>query len=232
MNEDIQMKIHVLYILLAGFILFSCKKKETDPSFYAMETEYFGWEKGRFVEYNVTAIFHDSLLNIHDTTNYQLKAVITDTFIDNSGRIANEYHRYTRNNSSEEWIHRDVWTGIIADNKAQLVEENQRIVKMIFKPRLGDTWNSNMYNLDEHRKARYTELNTTRQSGGFYFPKTASVEFYKYKTLIDDRYESEVYAFGIGMIEKKSRNLYYKFGNPVPVKGTETYYTVTGYGKQ
>lgn len=218
------------FCLLVLAITFSCKKNSVDASAFDKQEHYFGWEKGKFVEYEVTSIFHDSLLAKHDTIYYQLRTVIGDTFIDNSGRVANEFLRYRRLNATDQWEFTDKWTGIIADNKAQLVEENQRIVKMVFKPSLTETWDANMYNLDETRMAKYLSIDVEKQFNNFIFPKTTTVEFYRYKTLIDDRYESETYAENVGLIEKTSKDLYFKFGSTIPMKGKEVYYRVINFG--
>ena len=83
--------------------------------------------------YEVVEITHDeNALVQHDTLRYQLKTLIGDTLYENSGRIANRFFRSKRPNANAPWSITDVWTTIIADNKAELVEENQRIVKLIF----------------------------------------------------------------------------------------------------
>ena len=110
----------------------ACKKQVDPPSF---NYDYYDLTFGRFIEYDVLEINHDVDQTVqHDTLRYQLKTVIGDTVIDNEGRIARKFIRYKRSNSNSNWAQTDLWTTIIDQNRAELVEENQRVIKMIFVP--------------------------------------------------------------------------------------------------
>lgn len=220
----------IAFISLSVLFLFACKKKEV--VFVDLETTYFAWEKGRFVEYDVTYMFHDSLLMKHDTIHYQIKTLVGDTIIDNSGRVANEFIRYQRTDSTQEWQLIDVWTGIIADGRAELVEENQRVIKMVFKPTADKIWDMNIYNNSGTKLVNYIDIAVNKTINGLFFGPTVTVEQEKYKTLIDDRYRCEVYAKNVGVVYKEIKNLLFKFGSSKPIKGEEYYYRVSNYGKQ
>jgi|SRR5690554_4631066 len=222
----LQLRI-VLFVLLLG-IVYSCKKnnyKGIDHGY-----DYYGLTEGRFVEYSVTYIDHDSLLNKHDTLNFYLKTVVGDAYIDNEGREAHEFLRYKKDSLHENYQFLNKWVTLIADNKAQLVEENQRKVKLVFPVLKKQVWDVNMYNNIGERESRYEVIHQPYSLSSFAFDSTTTVEFYKYETLIDDRLEQEVYAKGIGMIYKVSKELYYQFGQSIPFKGTEWYYTIISTG--
>jgi len=220
------------FLLFAGMLLLaSCKKGKAEIDF---QYEYFGLTPGRFVEYDVMRVFHDASLTIkHDTTRFQVRTVVADTVIDNEGRVARKFYRYIRATSADEWQVKDLWTAIIVDNRAELVEENQRKIKLVFAPTEEKSWDCNAFNMLGEMKCHYTELNKIATIGSLSFPLTLRVEQEDYKTLIDKRRKYEVYAKGVGMISSFSQNLEYNISDPlVPRKGEELYYTITNYGMQ
>ena len=76
-------KYPVLLFAITFIGLLSCKKT-TAPNFHY---EYFGYEQGRYVIYDVLDITHSTEAIIeHDTLRYQLKTVWGDPYIDNEDR--------------------------------------------------------------------------------------------------------------------------------------------------
>ncbi len=214
-----------IFLLL---IFISCKKNETIV--IDLKYDYFQLKEGSFVEYDVTYMFHDEALLKHDTIHYQIKTQIGDTVIDNSGRVARKFNRYIRANNSESWTLNDVWTAIIVDNRAELIEENQRKVKLVFAPTEDKTWDINQFNMDEEMMASYDSLHVAKNIQGWSFAETLTVRKKKYMTLIDQISKLEIYARGVGMIYQEDVDLKYNFGESIPNKGTEYYYQVSNYG--
>ena len=131
-------------LLLTGILVFvSCKKETTNK--INLHTDYFGVTKGRYIIYDVMEVDHLSN-NSKDTSIYQLKTVISDTVHDNAGRVGNKFMRYTRNTSTDNWALKDVWFIILTDNRGELIEENERIVKMVFAPTADKEWDANSFN--------------------------------------------------------------------------------------
>jgi hypothetical protein len=215
--------------LVSGMCFISCKKNTVEIDF---ETEYFGLSKGNFAEYDVTHIFHDSLLQKHDTTHYQLKTLIGDDYIDNIGRTARKFHRFIRKNSNLPWQEIDIWTAIIIDNRAELVEENQRLIKLVFKPTFDKTWDINSFNNLGQKTALYSSIGEPKTINGMLFDETVTVEEDNYTTLIEKRLKYEVYAKNIGLVSKYWKDLKFNFGSTIPLKGEEEYYEIVAYGIQ
>ncbi len=217
-------------LLLAAFLVFAgCKKNNPDLD---PQTGYFGFKKGTFVEYDVTYMFHDSLLHKHDTIHYQIRTEVADTMLDNSGRVVNKFYRYKRADASDPWVIQDLWTGIIEQGRAELVEENQRKIKLVFRPSEDKKWNINSFNNLGEMMASYSGIGEAKQIGSLTFPATVTVEQEDYTTLIDIRRKYEVYANGVGMVQKYYRDLQYKFGSTKPIKGEEYFYNAINYGVQ
>lgn len=217
----------IFFLSIFVLIFFACKK--TDDSI-DKQYEYFGLTKGYFVEYDVTYMVHDSLLQKHDTISYQFKTLVGDTIIDNIGRVARKFHRFKRNNSSLPWEETDIWTAIIDEDRAELVEENQRKIKLVFMPTLSKVWDINAFNNSGKTDAYYSSIDEELTVNNLNFKSTLTVEEEDFKTLIETRKKYEVYAKGIGMISKFYKDLEFKFGSTKPIKGEEYYYNVTNYG--
>lgn len=229
MKQNILKFIAAFSVLSIGILIASCKKEAVNLD---LQTEYFGLNENAFVEYKVTYMFHDSLLGKHDTINYFIKTVVADTVLDNLGRIAQKFYRYQRKDITKPWVVKDLWSAIIVDDRAELVEENQRVVKLVFIPTEDKVWDMNAFNGLGKKEVSYSGIGEARSYNGLNFGETVTVEQEDYTTLIDRKRAFEVYAKGVGMIYKVQRDLKYKFGSPKPIKGEEYFYEVINFGVQ
>jgi len=172
--------------------------------------------------------------NKPETLYYKLKTVIGDTVIDNEGRVARRFYRYIFDTLTNSYKIKDLWTSIIDNYRAELVEENQRVIKMVFALSPEKEWNINAFNLGEENLAYYENIHEKYTLNGFIFNETVKVmheyvepEFRFYKN------KYEVYAKGIGMIEKKYIDIEYEnFDTLQPSSGEEIFYKIINYGKE
>jgi len=208
----------------------SCKKEKVETP--KMHLNYFGLIPGRFVTYEVLEVFHDDdVLVAHDTLRYQLKTVIGNEFIDNNGRTAREFKRFKRNSSSAPWVVSDLWTAIIENYKAELVEENQRIIKLVFSPTEDKIWNPNTYNAMASSESNYENIHASVTLNNINFDSTLIVRQGYFKSLIDYQNASEIYATNIGLVSKSYKNLKIANFDTLNVKkGYEIHYKCLGYG--
>jgi hypothetical protein len=220
------------FVVFSTVLLFllACEKDTTEE--ISFDYEYYDLTPGRFCIYDVVDIEHDENQAVqHDTAYYQLKTVIGDTFIDNSGRITGKFLRYTRDSIQDNWLLKDVWTTLIENNKAELVEENQRIVKLVFKPTYEKVWNINMFNISSKINARYAAIDQPFTIGNQVFDKTLKVDIQNFFSMVDDRVKYDVYAKNVGLIYKYFKdNTIANFDKNTIKKGKELYYTLVSYG--
>lgn len=209
-------------------ILIGCKKKDA-PDFHL---EYFGMETGRYVIYDVEEITHDSALAVpHDTVRYQLKTVWEGEYIDNEGRTASIFRRYKRNNASDPWEIADIWTGVYDGIRGELIEENQRVVKLVFAPSFSKSWDANAYNNKGELDCYYSKIHFDTIIGGVAFDSTVIVEQgNSTPSLIDTLRAYEIYGKNVGLLYKHFKDNDYNFGDPVPKYGREVYYNYVSHG--
>ncbi len=229
MSIKLKYLILILPILIIGLVI-SCKKKTTLPE--DLHSEYFGIYKGRYVIYDVIEINHDiDATKKHDTLHYQLKTKIGQDFIDNEGRSAKEFIRFKRNIQNDPWQEIDLWTTIINGNKAELVEENQRMIKLIFSPTIYKTWNANAYNIGDALNCSYSAVHVPYKIDNTIFDSTLVVNQQSYYTLVDCKRKFEVYASKVGLVYKYYKDLRINNFDTLDVeKGKELYYKCVGYG--
>jgi hypothetical protein len=222
-------RILMTFLLLGAF---ACKKQVDAPE---MGFEYFGLTKGRYIDYEVTEIKHDkNQTPKSDTVNYFMRTLIGDTIIDNEGRIARRFYRYKRSDTTQNWQFSDLYTAIILNGRAELVEENQRYIKLVFATTEEKNWNPNAFTTQNSLNCYYTDLHLAKTINGLFYPSTLIVEQENfYESVIDKRRKYEIYAKGIGMVLKHSKDINHTYldTNNI-IKGNELYMKCIAYGFQ
>lgn len=218
-------------VILVVFLQ-SCKKDQVIAIPIPLNQHFFGISAGRFIIYDVIEINHDANAVIkHDTIYYQLKTFIGDTVVDNEGRIARKFYRSKRPDIFSAWVITDLWTTIIHNNKAELVEENQRKVKLIFPISSSKIWNTNQFNAYENEEAYYDFLFQGKTINSLYFDSTIRVEQANERNLIAYKRKYEEYASNVGMIRKVYKDLSIVNFDTLNVKfGNEIFMDVIDYG--
>lgn len=183
-----------------------------------MYYDYFPLNEGHYCIYSVREVHVDQQLQQRDTFDYYIKTVIGSEIIDNAGRTAREFNRYYGLSSTGPWTIHDVWTAIIHNGRGELVEENNRIIKMVFAPSEDDEWDMNAFNVLEPMDCYYSNLHEAYALGSNTFSSTVTVEQEDFSSYIDSRRKYEVYAGGIGMVHKYSRDFVIINGNPQNIK--------------
>ena len=214
--------MRIAHLLITGsclivLIIVGCKKENSGPNFHY---DYYPVSEGRFVTYSVREIIIDDQLLQDDTLNYFIKTVIGDTITDNEGRIARRFERYFRDSVNHPWVLQDIWTTIIADGRAELVEENQRTIKLVFSPSKFKEWNCNTYSTLDPLDCYYRDIHKPASINGFSFDSTVTVEQEDFISVVDYRRKYEQYAKGVGM--------YYKHYKDFRIQNLDTLNVVVG----
>jgi len=197
----------VVYIILLGFLTFSCGKDDVPPvlKFY---DSYYPMETGMYVDYYVREINHDASSSVpHDTSNYYMRALIEDTITDNQGRIAYKYIRLTRMQVDDDWQVSDVWTTTNNNHKIELIEENRRKVKLILPPTTFDVWDANSYNSLSEMNCYYSDIHQPFSMNSINFDSCLIVQQENVLNLVEYKKKYEVYANHVGLVKKHYKDL-------------------------
>ncbi len=222
-------------ITITGLCLFlvaiqSCKKKEETVEMYY---DYFPQTEGRYVVYSVHEVVVDQQINQRDTFDYFIKTVIGEPIIDNQGRTVHEFERYKSSSATGPWTIKDVWTCVIDGPRAELVEENNRTIKLVFAPSEDDEWNMNAYNTLDALECTYSNIHEPYSLNGMDFSSTVTVDQEDFSSYIDSRKKYEIYSRGVGMIYKYYRDFVINNGNPNNIyKGRLMIMSAVSYGQE
>ena len=198
-------------VILLAFATCACNKTEDFKINY--QYNYYPLETGHYVIYDVDSFTFDNNFDPprYDTFHYQKMHVIDSSFIDNSGRENFKLIRYQRSDSSQAWFIANVWFGVRTETSLELVEDNQRFIKLIFPPSEGTTWNGNNYIHTEKAdnwylegwEYEYNSVNKPGNVNGWQFDSTLTILQQDLETLIEKVYAEEQYAVGVGLIYKQ-----------------------------
>ena len=192
-----------VFILLSSILLFGCKKdKETTT--IDLGTNYFPREVGSWVIYDIDSIIHDdndAQLGYIDTFKYQFKEVIESKYTDTAGVLNHRIERYSRTDTTD-WVILDVWSSRMDNYRAIQVEENIDFIKLIFAPKIGDTWNGNSYNTLDVWDYEYTSVDSRDTINTLILDSVLTVVQKDDANIIEREYAEEKYARGIGRVSK------------------------------
>ena len=227
------MRLRFIFIVLfVCLVVASCKKEQAPSLEYSFHYTYYPMEQGSYWIYNVTEILHDNNAAIpHDTLQYQLKTEIGDTLIDNAGRIVSRFNRYKRNSPFDSWVLTDVWTTVVDQNRAELVEENIRRVALRFPVKTSTVWDPNQFNFLPSAQAYYEFIHQPFNNGFIQSDSSVHVISAKELTLVSYQNQYEVYGKKIGLIKKYYKDIQISNFDTLNVhSGKELYFTLLEYG--
>ncbi len=205
-------------------LLSSCEEKTVDPNTIDTGSAYYPLEVGKYRDYAVdstTYEFDGTGATLVQSRSYQVRELLSDTFTDNTGRIAYRVERYERNSFSDPWTLIDVWSTVQDQSRSEQIEENRRFVKMIYPAVDGDTWDGNQHFdssdsvevagellfVYENWLYRYDGVGTSFSISGQVWPDVTRVVQVDSENLIEKRFSEEIYARGVGMVYKEQQIL-------------------------
>ncbi|MFM9027557.1 MAG: hypothetical protein ACKOQ6_06130 [Bacteroidota bacterium] len=221
------------------FLLFllSCGDEVLVPSTYLQEREYFPLVTGNWIRYQVDSIVHidNELDACEDSVNrfhFEILETVDYPFVDGEQDTAYRIARFRRTDSLQNWSFCSMWTSKLKQSGAERVEDNLRFVKLSFPFDRRATWNGNAYNNQDPETYKYEEIGFSRSINSIVFPATVKVLQNDFVTSIGATVKWEIYARGIGMVEKYVKDVRLLYGcgaSPVIDDGLEYSLKVLDY---
>ncbi len=194
--------------------LSACKKDENTIGIDDHTSAYFPIDSGLTRYYLIDSVYWDEFAQTRDTISYSIKEVITGSFIDLMGRWSHRIERFKMNQQSQ-WIIYNVGSSYRDNQKAESVENNIRILKLVFPASLGSVWNGNIYNTKDSQEFEYLSVGVPDTTDHFQFDATIKVyEESENNSLISDLYGMEKYAKNVGLYYRLISDLKLKPGIP------------------
>lgn len=196
--------------ILIGILLIIASCKKDDPVKVDVGYGYFPAEVGSWIIYDVDSTEWDDF-NYPAASEviphrYQIKEVIESIFTDAEGREALRWVRYKRDTVTDPWVIKDVWMANKTASTVEMVEENERFVRLIFPVSLSKFWNGNSTNMQDEWDYQYTEVDAAKTVGGLSFDSTLTVTQIEYDDCLNLYMFEEYYAKNVGLIYKKAKH--------------------------
>jgi hypothetical protein len=220
------LKVTPIIVIILFLSFLSCKKEKELP--LDMGFKYFPVNIGHRVIYDVDSISYNDFTGHVDSFKFQIMEKVESVFSDNEGRETQRLERYKRLNDTSAWFIKDIWIENLTETTAEKVEENVRIVKLIFPPQENAKWDGNLYNTNGVQDYLFKDVHSSYSMNNKMYDSTVSVIQKQEYTLISEKFEKEIYAAHIGLIYKKFVNLT-KEPTGVIKKGIDYSYTLNSY---
>lgn len=218
----------ILFLLLISITIIACKK---DNNGIVYGFQYFPIDSGKYVVYDVVDIIHDDLSAVHDTDYYQIREVIGEEDIDLEGETFNKMYRYKRESDTLNWWLKDVWVVKKSNRSVEVVEENDRVIKLAFSISYDQYWDCNALNNEDSEQCYYRNIYEARTVGTNDFDSTVVVEHHDNLNAIEFMRFYEIYAANVGRVKTVNKDLEISGTDTLSIlKGTELFYTAVSWG--
>ena len=187
-------KLSVLVLLLA-----SCEDEfmEANTDF---GYDYFPLEIGSYKTYDVMEVTYNA--SGPDTIRFELKTSITE-MVEQDDVTYFILKRERRTDELSDWEISDVWTLRRDDYAGVAVEENIPLVKMTFPVELDKTWDGNAFNNRNSAEYRFVSPGSATYDEMLNGAEKIQVQIADIpQNLVNRDQRYEVYARGIGLVEK------------------------------
>ena len=137
----------IISICIIAFALLcyfnSCEPDTSIEELKTAET-YFPLAIGKYIVYSVDSIRYHEVAPT-DTSYYEIKEILVDTFYDNESRLNYKIERFARSSDTADWVLVNVWNVLYTDNQLQKIENNLRFIKLVAPLRNDISWEGNIY---------------------------------------------------------------------------------------
>jgi hypothetical protein len=221
------LKIFLLSIFL-GVLQQACNK-QTDEMETPFPDEYFSLREGKFILYSLDSVRFVNFGQDDTTIHYHARDVVTEPYTDNTGKSGWKVVRYLRDASSTndaDWREDITYLIIPGRKRVEVVENNLRYDKLVLPVKAGYNWHGNshlpynpfhsLFDFSNDEDMHFWDY-TYEQVDAAYTVKGQSYNNTVYVSHVADsvnvpitfpqglaykNYSYEVYAKGIGLIEK------------------------------
>jgi hypothetical protein len=219
------MKKWNLSIIIAIFILINSCSRDTLNLNVDLGKKYFPLETGKYIEYSLDSTIFDNFLGITYTNKYIIKDIVDSSFLDLTGDTSYIITRLSRPIKDSNFTFKKVYYITKLPFQMQVVEDNIKIIKLSFPVAYNKRWDGNIYTGSGNETwmanwlgYKYQNIGKAFSTDSLTFDNTVTVfqhnNTQEQTTVTNDTsinnvnygefiFGSEVYAAGIGMVEKR-----------------------------
>lgn len=179
---------------------------------------YFPIETGASAEYDITKTTY-LLSQASQTSRALIRESVGDSFTDASGQVIFKLN-YASNSGENNWKLDSIRTIWKTTDKILGVENGQIIIKLSLPVEDRNVWNGNAYNMLGERHYYVKNVGVPFKAGSVVFPKTVTVIRHNDSTLVRQSKHIEIYAEGVGLIQREISSFNFCYATDCKAKGT------------
>lgn len=225
-----------ILITMLSFIFLSGCDSTIEPDNSGVGFTYFPLEKGLFKVYDSEVIAF-TILGF-DTTNFQLKEIVADSFLNASNDYTYVLNRYIRITEQDDWEIDSVWSARRTTNQLIVTENNIPYAKLSFPIKNELKWDGNTHNAKAEDLYSMKNIRQEKTINGEMF-ETLTVVQGDEKTLVKKDERHETYAENVGLVEKTLIKVDYisdsqdaQYGKDIIVGGRSFKLSLIDHGKE
>lgn len=231
------------FTVFSGFFMVAlfatcCESEKLLPENVYAETGFFPVKEGAYRVYQVEKIDF-SLVNENDTSRYQLKEVVSGSYLNQEGDTTFVLSRFTRKEENANWAVDSVRAIRKDPGRIIVTADNIPVVKLVYPVREGLAWDGNALNALQEDEYEIMNVNAPFDTGITNFPNTLTViENNNPDSVIFQDYRKAIYADGIGLIYREEKILHYCaatvdcLGQGIIESGHKYKQEIISYGKE
>lgn len=230
-------KTYLLVSLLALLLWSSCERATIPPDHARTGYDYYPLQEGQYRLYEVYRINYN-FASENDTLFYQLKELISGSYLNQEGDSAFVLHKLSRPSADRQWKLDSVKH--IRITPVQLVEmgNNKSVVKLVFPVAEGKSWDSNALSTVEPDSFRMVMVHRPFSLGDSLFEQTLTViQRDLAENFVRQDIKKEVFARQSGPVYRIQKALNYSvepadFGKEIITSGFIEEMKLIGIGKE
>jgi hypothetical protein len=152
------------YILIGALIFSACKKETADFHSDPVQDYFLSLQPGKYILYNLDSMRFVNFGQADTLVHYQAKDVVDEAVTDNQGRPGWRIYRYIRDAQSvndNDWQIAEAYMVVATKSAIEVIENNQRSLKLMAPINLNFTWRGNTYMPEKPFSYGYSFVNDT-----------------------------------------------------------------------
>jgi len=190
-------RLRLVVVLL--LVCLGCERASSPPTTPGFA--YFPLATGQTWEYEVTETTY-ALNQLPQTRTYQLRETTGAKYTDASGQDVYPITRAIKSPQGD-WISDSIFIAWRTLDQALRSENGGTYVKIQFPVSEHSRWNGNLLNTRPEQLYEIASLDKTRQIGNTIYDKTLTVVQQNDSTLLSLRRSQEIYAEGVGLVQRE-----------------------------
>ena len=188
--------------------LSSCTQDDTNPKvelFFGQE--FIQLKTGNEAIFQVDSTIYDEFSGRIKIVSFQQKEVITTEEKDAANRSTYLVEIHKRTNDTLPWRLDRITRRTLTSHRFEVLDNNILTVPLIFPIKNGEKWNVNILNARNEQEYEYSALNESINIRSVTYDSTVTILQGSEENLVERILEEEVYAKGIGLVQRTHNNL-------------------------